>query len=196
MGVIQHTTVANPPGGSETSGRVLKVAVGSLNQVKIRAVAGVIHRVWPAAEVLGVDVNSGVPDQPHGDEEAISGAVRRAQVARQEAGADYGVGLEGGVSHTARGTYTNAWCAIVARDGAISVGGSVAMPLPPRVAARLRQGWELGDAMDELTGMKDTKQKMGAVGILTDGLFDRERAYQTIVAYALTKHLHPEWYAE
>jgi non-canonical (house-cleaning) NTP pyrophosphatase len=37
---------------------------------------------------------------------------------------------------------------------------------------------------------------MGAVGILTDGLLDRERAYQTIVVYALARHLHPEWYAE
>ncbi len=174
----------------------MRIAVGSLNNVKIRAVTAVMHRVWPEAQVMGIDVNSGVPDQPHGDEEAISGAVRRAQIALDKTQADLGVGLEGGVSETARGTYTNAWCAIVARDGTTSVGGSVAMPLPPRVAARLRQGWELGQAMDELTGLEDTTKKMGAVGILTNGLFDRERAYQTIVAYALTRHLHPEWYAE
>ncbi len=174
----------------------MRIAVGSKNNVKIRAVAGVAHRVWPDAEILSVDVNSGVPDQPHGDEEAIAGAMRRARSAMEELNADLAVGLEGGVTETPMGTYTNAWCAIVARDGATSVGGSVAMPLPPRVAARLRQGWELGDAMDELTGMADTKKKMGAVGILTSGLFDRERAYQQIVAYALTRHLHPDWYEE
>jgi inosine/xanthosine triphosphatase len=172
----------------------MKIAVGSLNEVKIRAVTAIVHGIWPQAEVTGLDVNSGVPDQPHGDEEAIAGALRRARAALFQAGADLGVGLEGGVTETPRGTYTNAWCAVVSREGATSVGGSVALPLPPRVAARLQQGWELGEAMDELTGMKDTKKKMGAVGILTNGLFDRERAYQTIVAYALTKHLHPEWY--
>lgn len=174
----------------------MRIAVGSTNNVKIRAVAGVAHRVWPEAEILGVDVSSGVSDQPHGDEEAIAGAIRRARSALDELDADLAVGLEGGVTETSRGTYTNAWCAIVARNGATSVGGSVALPLPPRVAARLRQGWELGDAMDELTGMEDTKKKMGAVGILTNGLFDRERAYQQIVAYALARHLHPDWYTE
>jgi inosine/xanthosine triphosphatase len=174
----------------------MRIAVGSTNKVKIRAVAGVAHRIWPEAEILGVDVNSGVSDQPHGDEEAIAGAMRRARSALGELDADLAVGLEGGVTETPRGTYTNAWCAIVARDGATSVGGSVALPLPPRVAVRLRQGWELGDAMDELTGMKDTKRKMGAVGILTNGLFDREGAYQQIVAYALARHLHPDWYSE
>ena len=155
----------------------------------------VVQRVWPEAEVVGLDVSSGVSDQPHGDEEAIAGALRRAEAALSPSGADLSVGLEGGVTVTDRGVYTNAWCAIVARDGTSSVGGSVAMPLPPRVAARLAQGWELGDAMDELTGMKDTKKKMGAVGILTNGLFDRERAYQQIVACALVRHLHPEWYS-
>jgi inosine/xanthosine triphosphatase len=172
------------------------IAVGSLNNVKVRAVAAVLHRVWPDAQVVGVEVNSGVGDQPHGDEEAIAGARRRAQAALEQTQADLGVGLEGGVSETAHGTHTNAWCAIISREGVQSVGGSVAMPLPPRVAARLREGWELGDAMDELTGMQDTKKKMGAVGILTNGLLDRERAYQTIVAYALARHLHPEWYEE
>lgn len=171
------------------------VAVGSLNAVKIRAVTAVVQRVWPDARVVGVDAQSGVSDQPHGDEEAIAGALRRAETALSQTGADLAAGLEGGVTVTERGVFTNAWCAIVARDGTSSVGGSVAMPLPPRVAARLAEGWELGDAMDELTGMKDTKKKMGAVGILTNGLFDRERAYQQIVACALVRHLHPEWYA-
>lgn len=172
------------------------VAVGSLNQVKIRAVAAIVGQVWPGAEVVGVEANPGVPAQPSGDDEAIAGALTRARAALASTGGDLGVGLEGGISHTTGGAYTNAWCAIVSRDGVVSVGGSVAMPLPPRVADRLRQGWELGDAMDELTGMKDTKKRMGAVGILTNGLLDRERAYQSIVVYALARHLHPEWYAD
>ena len=173
----------------------MRIAVGSLNQVKIRAVAGVVRRVWPDAQILSVEADSGVSDQPHGDEETIAGALRRARTALDTTGADLGVGLEGGVTDTSYGTLTNAWCAVVGQDGTSSVGGSVALLLPPRVAARVSQGWELGDAMDELTGMKDTKKKMGAVGILTNGLFDRERAYQQIVACALVRQLHPEWYA-
>jgi inosine/xanthosine triphosphatase len=174
----------------------MRVAVGSTNGVKVKAVAAVIHRLDASAEVLGMEVDSGVSDQPLGDAETIEGAVRRARAARQMANADLGVGLEGGVSERPEGTFTNAWAAVVQRDGSVSIAGGPNMPLPPRVAQRIREGWELGTAMDELTGMQDTKKKMGAVGILTRGLLDRQRAYEFIVTLALVKFLNPDLYAE
>ena len=91
---------------------MMKVAVGSTNGVKVKAVAAVIHRLDASAEVLGVEVDSGVSDQPLGDAETIAGAVRRARAAQQMADADLGVGLEGGVSERPEGTFTNAWAAV------------------------------------------------------------------------------------
>ena len=49
------------------------------------------------------------------------------------------------------------------------------MPLPASVAAMIRDGLELGHAMDRLIGEHDTKHGKGAVGILTAGLVDRQR---------------------
>jgi non-canonical (house-cleaning) NTP pyrophosphatase len=43
--------------------------------------------------------------------------------------------------------------------------------------------------MDRVTGEHNTKQNAGAVGILTAGLVDRQRAYEALVTYALAPFL-------
>jgi len=68
------------------------------------------------------------------------------------------------------------------------------MTLPDRVATLVRSGIELGHAMDHLTGTSNTKHKAGAVGVLTAGLVDRQRAYEALVTYALAQFLAPEYY--
>jgi inosine/xanthosine triphosphatase len=163
-----------------------RVAVGSLNPVKVGAARTMVQQLAPHASVEGRAVPSGVPDQPWGDEETIRGALARARAARADADADAGIGIEGGVVECADGSLrTCAWAAVVTRDGRESVGGSLVMPLPAEVASLVRAGAELGHAMDQLTGERDVKRGAGAVGILTRGLVSRERAYEVLVAYAL-----------
>jgi inosine/xanthosine triphosphatase len=169
-----------------------RIVVGSTNPVKIGAVRAVLGRVAPQAVVEGIAVPSSVPDQPWGDEETIRGAATRARGALDAgaARADLAVGLEGGVVETADGGLrTCAWAAAVSRDGRTAVGGSLAMPLPPAVAALVRDGLELGAAMDRIAGAHDTKRGPGAVGLLTAGLVDRQRAYEMLVTYALAPWL-------
>lgn len=170
------------------------VAVGSTNPVKISAARAVMARVARRASVDGVTVASTVSAQPFGDEETIRGALARASAARDARAAELGVGIEGGVVETPDGALrTCAWAAVVGPNGMHSVGGSLGMPLPPRVASLIREErLELGDAMDRLTGERGTKRGRGAVGILTDGLVDRQAAYEVILIYALAPLLSPE----
>ena len=171
---------------------IQRVAVGSTNPVKVGAVRAVVQRLAPAAQVEGHAVPSGVPDQPWGDDETIRGAMARARAASAIGDAELGVGIEGGVVANADGSLrTCAWVAVVGRDGTEGIGGSLAMPLPARVAALVRGGLELGDAMDRVTGAHDVKRGAGAVGILTGGLVTRQQAYETLVAYALAPFLAP-----
>lgn len=171
------------------------IVVGSTNPVKIGAVRAVLGAVAPWAKIEGVAVASTVPDQPFGDDETIRGALARATAARQALGADLGVGIEGGVVEQADGTMrTCAWAAVVDARGRSGVGGSLAMRLPSEVAAMIRDGIELGVAMDRLIGAHDTKRGAGAVGILTGGLVDRQRAYESLVAYALAPFMTRELY--
>jgi inosine/xanthosine triphosphatase len=171
-----------------------RIAVGSTNPVKIAAARAVLGPLAPRAVIEGVAVNSSVPDQPVGDEETIRGAIARAKTALVAAGADLGIGIEGGVVDADGAMRTCAWAAIVDARGRSGVGGSLAMPLPPRVADMIRGGMELGHAMDALVGAHDTKRGAGAVGILTRGLVDRQRAYEILVTYAAARFLNAELY--
>jgi len=173
-----------------------RVVVGSTNPVKIAAVRAVLERVGSTAQVWGLAVASGVRDQPVGDAETIRGATQRARAVLAESDGDLGVGLEGGVVDEGGVMRTCAWAAVVARDGRVGTGGSLAMPLPARVATLVRDGVELGHAMYRVSGAHNTKHGAGAVGILTAGLVDRQRAYEALVAYALAPFLTPQLYDE
>ena len=173
-----------------------RVVVGSTNPVKIAAVRAVLERAGAVARVDGITVSSGVSEQPFGDAETIRGATQRARAALDATGADLAVGLEGGVVDEGDTMRTCAWASVVSRDGRVGVGGSLAMTLPAHVAALVRQGVELGHAMDRVTGGHDTKHGVGAVGILTAGLVDRQRAYESLVTYALAPFLAPDHYAD
>ena len=174
-----------------------QVIVGSTNPVKITAVRAVLLRLAPNVQVEGIAVASGVPDQPIGDEQTQAGARQRAVAAlAARPHAEIAVGLEGGVIVLPDGRMrTCAWAVVVDREGRDGVGGSLSMPLPDRVAARIRAGEELGHAMDAEAQTVGTKHGRGAVGILTAGLVDRQQAYEPLVAYALAPWLAGEFYA-
>jgi inosine/xanthosine triphosphatase len=173
-----------------------RIAVGSRNPVKMSAVASVVRQWSPDATVDGVQVASGVADQPFGDDETMRGAATRARAARQALDADIGIGLEGGVVEGEGGAMRScAWAAVALRDGREFVGGSLAMPLPPVVAALVRDGVELGHAMDAVAGVHNSKHGAGAVGLLTHGLIDRQRAYEVLVTYALAPVIAEEYWA-
>lgn len=173
------------------------VVVGSSNPVKLAAVRAVLARCAPGASVRAVSVQSGVPDQPWGDDETRAGALTRAvEALRLDPAAGFGIGLEGGVVRDADGTVrTCAWAAVVDRDGVQSTGGSLAMPLPPAVVRLLEAGVELGHAMDAVARSTGTKHGAGAVGWLTAGLIDRRAAYEPLVTYALARWLAPAFWA-
>ena len=68
--------------------------------------------------------------------------------------------------------------------GRVGYGGGVHILLPPVVANLIKQHGEPSPAMDALTQEHNTKQKQGAVGILTQGLLNRQAAYEQLVAMA------------
>jgi inosine/xanthosine triphosphatase len=174
---------------------VRRVVVGSTNPVKVAAVRAVLVAAGASAEITATGVPSTVRDQPIGDDETIRGAIARARAAREATDAELGVGIEGGIVELPDGSMrTCAWAAVVDAKGRTGIGGSLAMPLPSAVAALVRGGLELGHAMDRYVNERDTKRGKGAVGILTAGLVDRQRAYESLVSYAMAPFLTPDLY--
>ncbi|MCR4403078.1 MAG: inosine/xanthosine triphosphatase [Firmicutes bacterium] len=183
----------------------MKVVVGSTNPVKVRAVRRVFARAFRGddVEIEGMSVDAGLPDQPLGDGETRRCAVARAVHVLKTTDADVGIGLEGGVAFEddAEGggsseAYLIGWCAIATRDGTLSVARGASMPLPPAVGREVAAGRELGPVMDELTGVHNSKQKLGAVGYFTCGLLPREKSWEYTITCAMVKLLRPDHYSE
>lgn len=172
----------------------MKIVTGSTNPVKRQAVESVLLARYPAAEFIALTVLSGVSDQPMGDVETRQGAVNRANAALNATGADMAVGLEGGVQETESGMFTCAWCAIVDNTGKTGIGGSSCVMLPNSVAEMIRNGVELGLAMDTLSKQQNTKHGLGAIGLLTDGLQTRQSAYEHLIQLALAPFIRQAWY--
>lgn len=172
----------------------MKVAVGSGNPTKIRAVERVMKTFWPDAEVVGVSVPSGVSDQPSSEDEAVEGALNRARASIEAMGVDMGVGIEGYTSDTKHGMFLSPIVVVVDSQGRKGVGHGGRFLLPEGVAAEVRKGRELGPVMDEFIGEHNVKQRQGAVGVFTKGRISRTELSENAVILALVRFLNPEHY--
>lgn len=167
----------------------MTIVVGSTSRSKASAVRQVAGRAFPGAGVVAVDVPSGVAAQPTSREEAIRGALARARGALGTAGADLGVGIEGGVEVHPEGVFLSAWCAALDREGTAGLGSGMRIRLPDDVARRVLAGEELGAIVDAMADDADAHEALGAIGVLTRGLVTREEALAHAVAAALAAFL-------
>lgn len=172
----------------------MKVAVGSENPVKIGAVKESFKKVWPKKkwQIIGVKVSSGVSDQPMSDKEAIKGATNRAKRAMKSIGADFGVGLEGGVNKIGKTWFDCGWMVVIDKKGRTGIGSGTRIETPEKIMRLLRQGRELGTANDILFGTKNSKQAEGHFGLMTNGILNRKSEYVSGLISALSRFLHPE----
>lgn len=169
------------------------VVVASHNPVKIAAVRQSFASQFGSEEIKleSVQPHSGVGDQPQTDEETRRGARNRAiESSKMQPDADFCVGLEGGIETINDQLMAFAWMAICARDGRISEARSVTLPLPDAVRDLVSSGMELGDANDRVFDTTNSKQKGGAYGLLTNGLYTRESVYAQTLTIALVPFVH------
>jgi inosine/xanthosine triphosphatase len=172
------------------------VVIASRNPVKIEAVRQAFEACFPARNFRfeGVQVPSGVSDQPMTDEETRRGARQRAESARAEMPqADFWVGLEGGLETDGQDLRAFAWM-VVASANNRGEARTACFPLPPQVAALVREGRELGEADDIVFGQTNSKQQGGAVGLLTQGRISRTTYYREALILALIPFLQTELY--
>ena len=182
------------------------IVVASHNPVKQQAALDGFQRMFPgqAFDIQAIEVPSGVSDQPVSDDETLQGALNRARQARRLLPqADFWVGIEGGVQlasanpdQLASGSdemAVFAWVVVVSvtKLGKARTG---AFFLPPVVMRLVKEGSELGEADDIVFGRTNSKQKNGAVGLLTGDVIDRRLYYEQAVVLALIPFRNPDLY--
>lgn len=173
-----------------------RIVVASRNPVKADATRNGFARMFPrrAFDLEPIDVASGVSDQPMTDAETLRGAMVRAANAREaHSEGDFWVGIEGGIEDSRFGMMAFAWVVVLGK-GHSGRGRTGGFFLPDRVAQLVRQGKELGEADDIVFGRQNSKQKEGAIGLLTAGAMDRRELYEHGVVLALVSLRHPQLY--
>ena len=171
------------------------VAVGSTNPTKLDPVKEIFSHHFKNIVIKGVSVSSGVSDQPRNTDEMYKGALTRARNALKKVkGADYGVGIEGGIHEYSYGTFENSLIVIVDKKGNIGVGSSAGLVLPPKITRELKKGKNLEQAVDSLFGTKKIGEGIGMFGIMTKGVVTRSEGVRHGVAFALARFLHKDLY--
>lgn len=168
----------------------MKIIVGSRNTAKVAAVQKGVASYWPGALVEAIDADSGVSAQPIGVEETRRGALNRARTA-QKAGADLGVGLEGGVWQIEGQWMMFGFVAI--SDGIKEVAVTTAgTPLPHAWGEAMKAGGELRPHV--IAAGLPYDYAIGVVGLLTNNMVRRDDGFGQAVMCALAPWVKPEAY--
>ncbi len=173
------------------------IVIASTNPVKMQAARQGFEKMFPdeVFEILGVQADSGVREQPLSNQETLQGAYNRACAAYQHAPqANYWIGIEGGIEDCDDEMAAFAWVVIYTPQ-LTGKGRTGTFFLPPVVADLIRQGKELGEADDIVFKTNNSKQANGAIGILTGDVIDRTRLYEHAVVLALTPFRNLELYS-
>lgn len=167
----------------------MQIIVGSKNPAKIQAVQVAIDKIYPGEKIFGVEVGSGVSDQPTTESEALKGAINRAKAVQEKTGADFGIGIEGGVYKVGNRWFGGSFMAIYSKDKRLGLGTSLRFELSRKISDKILTGKEMAEVIDELSGKTDVRSNEGAMGILTAGHLTRSEAYSQGVIFAFAPFL-------
>ena len=174
----------------------MKITVGSQNPVKIKATKDAFQTIFKtetkSTELIFESIEVKISDlhnTPNTINDMIRGAEIRAQESLEKLKADLGVGIEGGLFTTEQGTFLTAY-AVIKDLTYFGVGAGPAILLPKTWNLDTDKTFELGTYVDNLTGQTNTKQKNGAIGILTGDVLKRGDMLKLAVlcAYYSFKH--------
>ncbi|MFQ5909601.1 MAG: inosine/xanthosine triphosphatase [Thermoplasmata archaeon] len=172
--------------------RQLIVNVGSRNKTKIWAVRDVFLKLFGRVEIHGVSVPSDVPRQPM-NEEAIQGAVNRANASLGEA--DFGIGIESGVVWNEElGIHLCVqFCAVIDKLEKVTIGHSAGFMLPAKIMERVKAGGELAEALADIDGAEIEESK-GAIGYISGDLITRSNLSESAVLMAMIPRIQRDLY--
>jgi inosine/xanthosine triphosphatase len=166
-------------GAEELEQKVVEVAIGSTNKVKVQAVKNALND--GEFRVVAYAAESNVRRQPLSNEETLQGAINRARDCLEKTGADLAVGLEAGILFIQNQAFLCHWGAIVDRHQYTYFTNGPLILLPAEFKKPLLEGKNLEDLMLSSTGIDKLGEKEGAIGIYTSGRLNREQVLTQMV---------------
>ncbi len=172
----------------------MRIVAGTKNPAKLEGVKRAFKKFFGEVEVVGKSVNPEVPPQPF-NSETILGAINRAKKSYSEE-FDFSVGVEAGlfkVENSLTG-YVDFQVACVYDGERFTIGFGPGFEYPKKVVEEVLGGREVGEVMDEITGIENLGEKIGAIGFLTKEKVKRSDLTEIAVTMALIPWLNSELY--
>jgi inosine/xanthosine triphosphatase len=169
----------------------MRIHVGSTNANKVGAVHDVFgaYPLFTGAEIVGVEVESGVSDQPMSLGESVQGATQRAKAAF--IGADIGIGLEAGIMEVSGAGPMNVHVCAMFDGTTVHHGFSSAFSLPENVSALMRdESKTMGEAVHEIfakDSVAHSSKEIGLIGALSGGRVTRRELCRQAVAMVVMR---------
>lgn len=154
--------------------RKIVVNCGTKNPAKLKGIKEAFSQFFDS-NIKGFDVPSGVSNQPIGLKQILKGAKNRAIEAYKLGKCDYSVGYEAGIFPFPNKTgYFDTGICVIYDGKDFYYGGSPLFEYPKFIIKKVfEEGKEVGVAMDEHLKSKNTKNKGGVIGHLTDNKIRR-----------------------
>jgi inosine/xanthosine triphosphatase len=168
----------------------MKIGIGSKNKAKVDALTEILKEYpdFADAEVISIEVDSGVSHQPKSLKETVEGAMERAKNSFN--GCDYSVGLESGlmeVPYTKTGYMDTTACAIY--DGKnFHLGLSSCFEYPPKVLEHMLKNNENASNAFRQLGFTDKEyigNEEGIIGVVTKNRLGRKEYTKQAIRTAL-----------
>ena len=146
----------------------MKVYVGSQNIIKVNAVKAILEPL--GYDIIPLNVNSNISNQPKTNLETLLGAVNRAQALPLDG---LRIGLEAGVELVGDVLFLTNY-GVLLSDDKVYYAGADQIELPKIIKdAIFNEGLELSDAMDKYYHLEDIKHKGGAISYFTSNMVQR-----------------------
>lgn len=160
------------------------VVSATTNPAKIKAILHAFSEIFGegSCHIAAISVESGVPEQPFGNEETRAGARNRIANARKiRPDANFWVAIEAGIDEGS----TFSWV-VIEDHHQRGEARSATLPLPEVILQEVRAGEALGPVMSRYTGIDEVGRKEGAIGVFTAGKLTRTSVYHQAVLLALS----------
>ena len=175
----------------------MKIILGSNNEPKRLAVSNAFQKAFPDTDIVveTVSADSGVSSHPLNGSETLQGALNRAAHARQQKpGADFYVGVEGGLIQIDDRTWLHGLIAVSNAEGETYTGVSAGVELRGILLVAAHEGRELNESLHEHFELKDIGKANGFYGLVSNDVVTREDAYIQAIIFALAPFNHPEYF--
>lgn len=173
----------------------MKVLIGTKNKGKIEGAKRAFSKYFDNVEVVGVPVESGVPEQPVG-KDIYLGAKNRVdnlvEYAKSEGiDADFYVAIESGITDSLGKWSIINLVAIRDKFGYDSWGNSAGFPVPDKYVESIIDK-SLGTVMDEIFEKNDLRSSIGGISYLTHDIVNRIDLTESAFIMALTQYINKD----